>query len=420
MKYFHRIIEPELTHLLGNFPAIMLIGPRQVGKSTLLNHLARHHDIHPFYVTLDDPVLAGEANAHPEQFLSSFPRPLIIDEFQYAPNLTHYIKMEIDQARQAALFDHAPDPGTLFFLTGSQVFNMMDQASESLAGRLGLLNLYGLSTREIEQVPGSPFTPDFQELKNRRPTRHLGELEFYQRLLRGSYPELCARPDLSSRPYFAAYLQTYIERDIRRQVRTENEYNFTRFVSLLAARTGQQLVTGHLANEIGVDNKTITGWLSLLQSTGLILLLPPYFNNLTKRVSKRPKVYFTDTGLASYLAGYPTVEGLMASTYKGQIIETHVVMELVKSFTNAGLDIRPDLYYYRSGDQAECDLLLRLHDTYYPIEIKATDRPSSADTRWIRSLDRLGLKLGNGLVICRSSFTMPLDDGNFAIPVEYL
>ena len=420
MPYYHRLIEKELTKMLGNFPAVMILGPRQVGKSTLLEYLSRSHHLDADYVTLDNPVLAGLARQQPEQFLTTYNRPLIVDEFQYAPNLTSYIKIEIDQHQSAALFDKQSVGGTLFFLTGSQVFDTMDTIRESLAGRVGIIHLYGLSTREIEQIPASAFSPIFTDIKQRRPTHHLGEKDFYKRLLRGSYPALQTQPQLDTQQYFSSYLQTYIERDIRQQLRPENEYNFTRFISLLAARTGQPLIIENIAATLGIDGKTAQSWLSLVKATGLVFILPPYFNNNTKRLTKKPKLYFTDTGLACYLAGYPTLDGLIRSSYKGQIFETYVITELLKSFTNANIDITKNLYYYRRGDKQESDLLLRLQNTFYPIEIKAADHASSRDTVWFDDLRQLGLDIGNGLVICRASSLMALGDNNYTIPVEYI
>lgn len=420
MSYYHRIIEQELSKMLGNFPAVMILGPQQVGKSTLLEYLSRKNKIQSDYVTLDDPVLAGQANEQPEQFLGTYNRPLVIDEFQYASNLTSYIKMEIDKARKDALFGGRPDVGTIFYLTGSQVFNMMDAVRESLAGRVGIINLYSLSAREIEQLPGRAFTPVFSDIQKRQPSKHLSEKELYERILRGGYPELYLKPELDSRQYFSSYLRTYIERDIRKQLRPENEYNFTRFVSLLAARTGQQLIIENVAVEIGIDGRTATHWLSLLESTGLVYLLRPYFNNATKRVSKKPKIYFTDTGLACHLAGYPTVEGLINSAYKGQIFETYVVMEILKSFTNASIDIGKDLYYYRRNDKQESDLLLRIQDVYYPIEIKSADHVTPGDVVWFIDLKNLGVKVGNGLVLCRASSLMTVADNSYAVPIEYI
>lgn len=421
MSYYHRILETELNKMLGNFPVIALVGPRQVGKSTLLSHISRTHHLRPYYVSLDNPLLAAEANSDPERFLSSFPRPLIIDEFQYAPTLTSYIKIEIDKARDAALFENRPRPDTLFFLTGSQFFDLMDTIRESLAGRVGILNLYNFSTREIEKSPSNtPFTPVYDELKSHTPTKHLTERELYARILRGGYPELIANPNLDSRQYFSSYLQTYIERDIRRLIRPSREYDFTRFVSLLAARTGQQLIIDHLASELRLDSKTASSWLSLLRSTGLVYLLSPYFNNDTKRISKKPKLYFTDTGLACYLAGYPSLDGLMNSSFRGQIFETHVIMEIVKSYINAGLDPAHDLYYYRHNDRQECDLLIRYQNSYYPIEIKSSANPTLGDARWLSSPDIPSAHLADGLILCRASSPVPISDRLRALPIEYI
>lgn len=420
MKYNHRIIEPELLKMIGNFPAVMILGPRQVGKTTLLEYASRQKKIVSEFVTLDNPVLAGQANENPEQFLGAYNRPLVIDEFQYAKNITSFIKMEIDKARSVALFDDGPEVGTIFYLTGSRVFDTLERVRESLAGRVGILKLYSYSAREIEGIPAPAFSPVYADVKTRKPTVHLTEKTFYERILRGGYPELWLNPKLDARQYFSSYIQTYIERDIRREILPENEYNFIRFVSLLAARTGQALVIDNVAAEIGIDGKTATKWLSLLRSTGVIYLLQPYFNNDTKRIAKRPKIYFTDTALACYLAGYPTVEGLMNSDYKGHIFETYVVSEILKSYANNNVEIDEDIYFFRRNDKQESDLLIRIRDTYYPIEIKSSDHAKTGDTTWFTELDKLGLKRGNGLVICRASVLAPIDENNYAVPIEYI
>ncbi|MBQ3294598.1 ATP-binding protein [Candidatus Saccharibacteria bacterium] len=420
MKYTHRIIEPQLIKMIGNFPAVMILGPRQVGKSTLLEFSTRQKKIQGEYVSLDDPVLAGQANANPELFLGSYGRPLVVDEFQYAKNLTSYAKIEIDKARSAALFDKADNLGTIFFLTGSRVFDTLERVRESLAGRVGIIKLYSYSAREIEGVPGSAFSPIYDDVKIRKPTKHLGEKAFYERVLRGGYPELWLNPNLDTKQFFSSYIQTYIERDVRKEIQPENEYNFIRFVSLLAARTSQELVVEHLAGELGIDGKTANKWLSILRSTGIVYLLQPYYNNVTKRIAKRPKIYFTDTALACYLAGYPTVEGLMNSDYKGKIFETYVFSEILKSYVNDNIDIDKDIYYYRRNDKQESDLLIRIRDMYYPIEIKSSDHAKPGDTTWFSDLDKIGLKRGNGLVVCRASMLAPITDNSYAVPVEYI
>ena len=420
MAYNHRIIEPQLSKMIGNFPAVMILGPRQVGKTTLLEYASRQKKIVSEYVSLDDPVLAGQANENTEQFLGAYSRPLVIDEFQYAKNITSYAKIEIDKARNAALFDNGPKVGTIFYLTGSRVFDTLDRVRETLAGRVGILKLYSYSAREIEQIPGSAFSPVYDNIKSRKPTEHLTEKAFYKRILRGGYPELWANPNLDTRQYFSSYIQTYIERDVRKEILPENEYNFIRFTSLLAARTAQELVIDNVASEIGIDGKTATKWLSLLRSTGIIYLLQPYYNNDTKRIAKRSKIYFTDTGLACHLAGYPTVDGLMNSDFKGHIFETYVVSELLKSYANDNIQIDPDIYFYRRNDKQESDILIRINDTYYPIEIKSSDHAKPGDTAWFSDLDKLGLKHGNGLVICRAASLAPINENNYAVPVEYI
>lgn len=426
MEYKHRIIEYHQEMLIG-FPVILLAGPRQVGKTTLLKYLASKFPRRPNFVTLDDINLRIQAEDDPQGFLDAYDTPLVIDEFQYAPKLLSYIKMRVDKARQEALFTTHKQVETMYFLTGSQVFETMGKVSESLAGRIGLCNLYALSARELDGgsriLNVSPFVPEISELKKRTPSRHLSQPELFKQIVNGFYPELVVNQQISAEQFYSSYIKTYLERDVRSIAAIKDEVKFLKFIRCLAARTAQEYNASDIASDVQIDSKTADEWLSILKNTYLVHLLQPYSNNLNSRAIKRPKIYFTDTGLASYLAGYTGSQLLENSAYSGAIFETYVVGEIIKSYVNSGVDISDKLYYYRDYAQKEIDLVIRSGDNLYPVEIKKTSTIPGIDAiKNFETLDKLivnsNQKVSPGIVICNIEEVTPLHDGHFAIPVE--
>ena len=338
MSYIKRNIESEIINLSASFPVVMITGPRQVGKTTLLSYLSEKLNRKINFVSLDDLRVRALALEDPELFLKTYEYPLIIDEFQYAPNLLNYIKIKVDEKRISSLKSNDNSNG-LYFLTGSQSFLSMKGVSESLAGRVAICNLYGLSLREINNEEKHLFNPEIDVINKNSLVTKYDLKELYKIIYKGCYPELYKNDNLSIQSFYDSYVKTYIERDIRDIINIKDEVKFLKFMVSIAARTGRELNVTEIANDVEISNVTISEWISILCNSGIIILLEPYSSNTIKRVVKRPKIYFMDTGLATYLTKYPSPEVLENSAYSGHIFETFVVSEIVKSFVNNGLDI---------------------------------------------------------------------------------
>lgn len=417
--YIKRSIESKLEELEKAFPVIMITGSRQVGKTTLLTVLQKEEN-KINYISLDNIQIRALAIEDPELFLERYKPPLIIDEFQYAPNLLSYIKIIVDKKRQEHLENEKIQSAGLYYLTGSQVFHTMKNISESLAGRVGILQLYPLSNREIENKKDDMFLPSYENLEKREKTQRVEIDEIYQKILKGGFPELYSNKNVEPKDFFETYIRAYIERDIRELINVKDEIKFLKFVESIAARTGQELNINDISNSVEINNMTAQNWLSILVNTGLVYLLQPYYNNNVSRIVKRPKIYFMDTGLACFLAGYMDSQTLEKSAYNGAIFETYVVTEIIKSFANQGLDSRKYLYYYRDNNGKEIDLLILYNNVMYPIEIKKSYNPGKQAIKNFDVVKKLGLKTGNGGVVCLNKEIFPLDKENNLIPIELL
>jgi len=405
-----RTLKQSVLKLSTMFPVIMVTGPRQVGKSTLLEACAQDqgtHGVKRNYVTLDDYSARDLAVNDPALFLQQWPAPVIIDEIQYAPGLLSAIKVEVDRHKQ---------PG-MYWLTGSQKFALMKGVTESLAGRVGLLDLLGLSQAELTGRANvcKPFVPnEAMSLNSTTPKDRSSTLEaVYNRIWLGAFPQLNQLGPGARDTFYRSYIQTYIERDVQHILRVTDHITFSRFLSAVAANTGQLLNLASLARDIGVDNKTIKSWLSILETSGLIYLLQPYFSNLNKRVVKAPKLYFLDTGLAAYLTRWPDAASLQAGSLSGAILETWVVSEIIKSYWHNGKEA--PLFYYRDSDMREVDLLIESGDTLYPVEIKRTATPTRHAYRQFPVIETLGKRLGHGAVICMIESPLKLSTSVTAI-----
>lgn len=401
--YIKRILENRLDEFADHFPVIMVCGARQVGKTTLLRqYMESHEGIN--YVTLDYPMLRALARTDPELFLQQYESPLVIDEIQYAPELLPYIKIRVDQKNQNGMY----------FLTGSQMFHMMKNVSESLAGRVGILSMYSLSRSEIEERSAEAFLPD---RISSTPVEQDTISDIFKMIYRGGMPRMAADPELKPEDFFGGYVQTYLERDIRDLNAVRNETKFIQFLSCTAARTGQELNLQSLAGDVGIDHKTAAGWISILETSGLIYLLRPYSGNTIKKIVKRPKLYFMDTGLACYLSMWNDPRALELSAMSGAFFENWVISEIIKGYVNQGLDVRGRLFYYRDNSGKEIDLLILQNRTLYPIEIKKSAQPGKGALRNFSVLKSLPESIGDGAVICMTPFIMPLDESNRLIPV---
>lgn len=419
-KYRTRTIEKSLNNLIGKCPVIMVTGPRQVGKTTLLNHLVATSKNKINYISLDNILIRTQAIEDPELFLRTYEPPLIIDEFQYSPNLLSYIKLKVDTARQNEMFGNGNEVGTMYYLTGSQVFQTINTVSESLAGRIGILDLYGFSTRELENLEENVFIPDINLLKQKEKTSNLSTLEIYERIINGSFPEVNSENGRTRNQFYETYIRTYIERDIRQLINIKDESKFVKFITSVAARTAQEYNATEISKDVGIDSKTIDNWISVLKNTNLIYMLQSYSNNNIKKAIKKPKLYFMDTGLACYLTGYLNAETLEKSAYNGAIFETYIISEIVKSYTNNGIDPKSRLYYYRDSNQKEIDLLVFNDNTVFPVEIKKSANSGKVAIKNFNVVSKFGTSVGNGCVICMMENIMAIDDNNYYVPIEYI
>lgn len=399
--FIKRALESVILETSRTFPVVLVTGPRQVGKTTLLKMLA---DNNRNYVSLDDPVARQLAVEEPALFLQRYTPPIFVDEIQYAPELLPYIKMHVDKHKINGSF----------WLTGSQMFHMMKGVSESLAGRVGIIPMQGLSTAELKKMPSEAYTTDVERLKHRlEKSAQMSLEEVYERIFKGSMPALY-NMEQSIERYYASYVDTYIHRDIRDLTQVADEMQFHRFLTACAARTSQMVNYSDISKDVGISSPTAKKWLSILVSSGLIVLVQPFYNNSLKRIVKAPNMYFMDTGLCAYLTRWTTSESLEVSAMSGAFFETFVVSEIVKSYLNAGK--RPPIYYYRDSDQKEIDLIIESNGVLHPIEIKKSGNPKREAGRHFEVLKKTGKEQGTGNVICMIHDLMPVKPGVWAVP----
>jgi uncharacterized protein len=400
---FSRTLEDTVLKIAQTFPVVLITGPRQVGKTTLFRQCMEKENRNRTYISLDDVKARNLAKSDPELFLQTFRAPVLIDEVQYAPELFPYIKLIADREQTCGLF----------WLTGSQQFSLMHQVTESLAGRAGILQLQGLSRREIAgDAQPHPFIPGQMAL-SADTSRNAAEL--YAHILRGSYPALYARPETDTYTFYSSYVQTYIERDVQSVVRVGDQRAFVSCMSLLAARTGQLLNYSDVSRDCGVSVNTVKSWVSVLESSGIICLLPGWSSNLSLRTVKMPKLYFMDTGLCCYLTGWQSVQPLMEGIMNGSILETYVVSEISKSWIHTGKSA--PLFFYRDRDGHEIDLLISYDGTLYPAEIKRSANPDISMTKSFSVLEKAGVKTANGSILCLYPSYLPLNRTTASIPV---
>ena len=406
--FLPRTLASSIARANRQFPVLMLTGPRQVGKTTLLEAMARQAGGTPRrYVTLDNPLMMRLAREEPALFLQRLPPPLLIDEVQYAPALFPLIKQAVD----------AQGGKGLYWLTGSQPFHLMRHVAESLAGRVAILHLQGLSLRESlgRGAAVAPFLPGVPASASVAPDAPaLGWL--YHRIWRGAFPALHAE---GSEPvdhdlFYGSYLQTYLQRDVRDLAQVGDLTTFMRFLRSAAARTAQLLNMADMARDVGVAPNTAKQWLSVLAASGIVWLLEPYHTNVSKRLVKAPKLYFVDTGLAAYLTGWTSPATLEAGAMSGAFLETWVVAEMLRSWWHNGR--QASFHYYRDRDQKEIDVLIECDGRVHPVEIKKTAQPGRDDARQFSLLENLGLKLGHGAVVCLADERLPLTAQVDAIP----
>ena len=413
MDFIIRHAEKTIERLSSSFPAVLITGARQTGKTTLLKKITDSQNIQ--YLTFDDPIEEQSAKNDPKSFLEFHPYPFMFDEIQYIPDLFRYLKIQIDQNRQNGMY----------FLTGSQQFKLMETASESLSGRIGIVQLYPLSAREIRGEENSESfipTKDFILARNSLlKQRDFSVKKTWLSIYTGGYPEV-VKGNVLPKDFYANYLKTYIERDIKKLTQVADEMQFLQFISVIASRTGQLVNYSDISKDCGISEVTAKKWLSLLVSSGLVYLLQPYSANIEKRVVKTAKLYFMDTGLAAYLTRWSNPDVMQSGAMAGAFFETYVISEIIKSFSNNGEE--PPIYFYRDKDKYEIDLLIEQNNVLYPIEIKKTATPSSDDAKNFFITNRIkNIKIAQGIIICNCSQVLNVknkDSSVLAIPVEYV
>ena len=408
MAYVKRHAEATVKKLAAMFGAILVAGPRQVGKTTMLQRITEGMN----YVTLDDVLVRASAQEESGTFFKDNPPPVFVDEIQKAPELFQQIKMHIDGSHRKGQF----------FMCGSHQFQMMKGVSESLSGRIGLVTLLGFSLRERYGIPNdTPFLPTDEYFTERRKT--LADIPYgdvWQMIHRGSMPELCENPDFDWQMYYGAYVRTYIERDVRDLTEIGDMVKFARFMTVAAASTGQLVNLASMARDVGISQPTAERWLSILVASNIVYLLQPYSNNIVKRAIKTPKLYFLDTGLAAYLTRWTTPDVLKNGAMAGAFFESFVISEIIKSYYNKGV-IEPPLYFYRDRDMNEIDLLIEENGTLYPLEMKKHADPKRKDIDAFDLLDRIsGMQRGPGGVICLYDRLITLKGCDRVIPINYL
>lgn len=405
MKYIKRACESVIAKQEKLFKAILITGARQVGKTTMLKNIKSNVD----YITLDDMILAQSAIEDPALFLKTHKPPIIIDEVQYAPNILRNIKMHVDKY----------DDKGMFYLTGSQQFNLMKDVSESLAGRVGIVNLLGLSLREIKKIDfNESFIPTDEYIEKRKKyDTNISYDEIWEIIHKGSMPVMYQEEN-DFDMFYGTYVSTYIERDVRSLTQVGDTLSFLKFMIALASRIGQLLNLNSIATEIGITVPTAQRWLSILVSSNIVYILEPYYNNVMKRALKTPKVYFLDTGLAAYLTKWKTKDTLEAGMMSGNFFENFVIVEIIKSFYNKG-ELRPPIYYYRDKEKREIDLIIEQNGKLYPIEIKKSANPSKEMIQNFKVLEKVK-EVGEGAIICMYDDVIYLDEKNKVIPYKFL
>lgn len=403
MNYITRNLESVVIQATKEYPVVLVTGPRQVGKTTMLQKLME--GTNRGYVTLDDLNERNIAKIDPELFLQLHKPPVLIDEVQYAPELFTYIKMNVDKNHE---------PGA-FWLTGSQVFKLMRGVQESLAGRVAVLSLTSLSQAEIFGGEMEPFTIEMEALAARKGRKEVDTRGIFERIYKGSMPAIVSGANSNGQIFYSSYLSTYIERDAKELSDAIDSLKFFRFITAVAARCGQMLNVAEIARNADINQTQAKNWLGILETLGIIFYLHPYSNNLLKRLVKTPKLYFYDTGLVCYLTKWSSAETLESGAMNGAILENYVVAEIMKTYLNCGRE--PYLYYYRDKDAKEIDIILEHDGVLNPIEIKKTSNPGTELIKVFDLLDKSSTPRSKGAVICMKPGLSAIDRDNYIVPV---
>lgn len=406
MAYITRHMEKVILDCSKAFSALLITGPRQAGKTTMLKMLAEREGIGRGYVSLDDLNMRDMAKNDPQLFLQLHRPPVIIDEVQYAPELFTYIKIHVDK-------HHTPGA---FWLTGSQIYRLMRGVQESLAGRVALLHLSPLSQREITGALPRVFSVDFEALLSEsKAVAPVSIPDMFERIWNGCMPGLISGQRSERDIFYSSYISTYIERDVRELSGTIDALKFNRFVTAVAARCSQLVNYTALAEDADIDIQTAKSWLNILETLGIVFLLHPYSNNVLKRTIRTPKLYFYDTGLVCYLTRWSSAEVAEKGAMSGALLENFTISEIAKSYQNAGRS--PCLYFYRDRDAKEIDVVLEENGKLYPLEIKKTAAPDRRITNTFAVVNRSPLERGTGAVLCLAQEFSAFDRDDLIIPI---
>ena len=406
-----RTIYKEIIKTIQNKPVTVITGARQVGKTTLCGLI--ENDLDFGYVSLADPLIRNSAKTDPAEFLSLHPAPLIIDEIQKAPELFDYLEGVVDSNIKKG------NKKSLYVLTGSQAYRLMKGVSESMSGRVGLISMEPLSMSEIKGKEELPFESDVEKAIERCSKYMIETNDMYEIIVRGFYPELYDNLDLETSSFYADYVSTYLERDVSDFINIKDKQKFLNLMTILASLTGQELIYDNLSKDVGVDVKTIQSWISALIAGNIIHLLEPYYeNSVTKRVVRRSKIYFSDTGLACYLARVNSAEALKNSYLKGHMVETYIVNEIIKSYKNNHKDVDASFYYFRTFEKREIDLVI-IHDgSLSLVECKAGEKYGKEDAKDFLELKDTRLELKKNFIICTTQSIYSIGDNTFAVPIS--
>ncbi len=404
MKYIERDIKSKILQLTTEYSAIMLTGPRQVGKTTLFKEIMKDDRE---YVTLDDFEERKLAKNDPAMFFQLHSLPIFIDEIQYAPELFSYIKIAID---------NGAEPGS-FWMSGSQSFKLMELAQESLAGRIAILHMQSLSQHEIYgEGELTPFSIELSDIIKRKKTNKPTDLKgMYERIWNGSMPGLVSGKYTDRDIFYNSYIQTYIERDVSEFVDKVDKLLFSDFIRSAACRAGQMLNIHDIASDVGISDDTAKRWLYVLEKSDVIFYLRPYSNNLLKRTIKTPKLYFFDTGLVAYLTRYTTPDILANGALNGAVLENYVVAEIRKTYFNNGKDCL--MWYYRDKESNEIDMVIESNGELHPLEIKRSVNPSNELVKVFEILDKASVPRGNGAILCMRPELSAVNEKNLIIPI---
>ena len=398
--FYNREGEKAIKKISKTFRVLLVTGPRQTGKTTLLKSLMPEN---MEYVSLDDLSLREQAKTEPKLFLEEHPFPLFIDEVQYAPELFPYIKMKVDEKNEKGMY----------WLSGSQQFHLMKGVSESLAGRVGIVNLNSFTYAEISKNIENKTVFEPTKKPDKKPLININEL--FEVIFRGGMPYLYSESEVDREAFFDSYINTYIERDVRELTNIGNSGAFRRFIVSVASRTGEQLNYTSLAEDANISVPTAKNWLNILVTSGIVYLLEPYLKTNLQRLTHTPKIVFMDTGLAAYLSGWRNARDLQLSAYSGHFLETFITSEIIKTYNASG--INPNISYYRDKEKNEIDLLFYRNNEVIPFEIKKTASPVKADLKNFAKIRIKHKTVAGGGLICFCDSVMRLTEDYYAIPI---